>query len=130
MESARLARLLGASLSPAARPPAATAGPALLPAPHPQARAKLLGWYDRVHRVLPWRRNPHSKLPGGGAPPASGGAAAAEPAPEGLSPQDFAYRVWVSEIMLQQVGRRAGRWGWGWAGAWGRGRAELWGGGL
>jgi A/G-specific adenine glycosylase len=39
--------------------------------------ASLLAWYDRHHRVLPWR-----------APP----GAAADP-----------YRVWLSEIMLQQT---------------------------
>ncbi|KAI8465044.1 MAG: DNA glycosylase [Monoraphidium minutum] len=70
-----------------------------------EVRAKLLGWYDSVHRVLPWRRNPHSRLPAaadGGACAAVGGGAA-EAAPEGLGPQEFAYRVWVSEIMLQQT---------------------------
>ena len=44
--------------------------------------------------------------------------AVAQAAPDGLSAQDFAYRVWVSEIMLQQVKR-------GWArkqlGSWGAG---------
>jgi len=43
------------------------------------AAAALLGWYDRVARVLPWRRPPGSN-------------AAADP-----------YRVWLSEIMLQQT---------------------------
>jgi adenine-specific DNA glycosylase len=32
-------------------------------APHAiQIRSSLLDWYDRSHRILPWRRNPHSKL--------------------------------------------------------------------
>ena len=57
------------------------------PRPNPscaQARAKLLGWYDRVHRVLPWRRNPHSLLgEAGGGATAAGGGAAAEAAPQG-----------------------------------------------
>jgi A/G-specific adenine glycosylase len=44
--------------------------------PHPQAE-ELLRWYDRHRRVLPWRA-----LPGEPADP---------------------YRVWVSEIMLQQT---------------------------
>ncbi|MBB1492809.1 A/G-specific adenine glycosylase [Paracoccus sp. MC1854] len=39
---------------------------------------RLLGWYDRHARVLPWR------------------------APPGTSPMD-PYRVWLSEIMLQQT---------------------------
>jgi len=75
------------------------------PFPPPKARTSLVSWYDRVHRVLPWRRNLHSKLPAGGG---GGGEAQGQAAPEGLSAQDFAYRVWVSEIMLQQVG---GGWG-------------------
>src|SRR5687768_3154294 len=40
--------------------------------------AKLLGWYDRHARALPWRAPP-------GSPPA------------------HPYRVWLSEIMLQQT---------------------------
>ena len=39
---------------------------------------KLIGWYDKHHRILPWRAAP-------GAPP---------PDP---------YRVWLSEVMLQQT---------------------------
>ncbi len=65
-----------------------------LPAAAPVLRAALLSWYDHHHRVLPWRRNSHSKLPaapGGGAPLA------------GLSRADFAYGVFVSELMLQQT---------------------------
>ena len=45
-------------------------------APQPRA-ADLLAWYDRHRRVLPWRA-----LPGEQADP---------------------YRVWASEIMLQQT---------------------------
>lgn len=37
------------------------------------------------------------------APPSGDPAAAVLPAPDDLDPQDFAYRVWVSEIMLQQT---------------------------
>jgi A/G-specific adenine glycosylase len=46
----------------------------MLPAPEPAA---LLGWYDRHRRIMPWRA-----LPGELADP---------------------YRVWLSEIMLQQT---------------------------
>ena len=45
---------------------------------HPDAAARLLAWYDRHARVLPWRSPP--------------GAPLAEP-----------YKVWLSEIMLQQT---------------------------
>jgi A/G-specific adenine glycosylase len=97
----------------------------------PQARGALTSWYDRVHRVLPWRRNPHSRLPAAPSPapdqPAAGdkggatgkggkgvasrskdekgggGDVVVEGAPLALPPQEFAYRVWVSEIMLQQT---------------------------
>src|SRR5262247_776062 len=54
------------------------AGPQPLSRPDPAA---LLAWYDRHRRVLPWR-----------APP----GARADP-----------YRVWLSEIMLQQTTVRA-----------------------
>ena len=47
-------------------------------APVPEAAAELLAWYDRHARRLPWR-----------APPGT-------PAPD-------PYRVWLSEIMLQQT---------------------------
>jgi len=52
--------------------------PPLLPVPaprnhHPALRRALLAWYSTARRDLPWRRNPHP------------------------------YRVWVSEIMLQQT---------------------------
>lgn len=70
---------------------------------------------------MPWRRTPHSKR--GGSTAAGGSsastAAAAEvnhskgvsggvdgsvqAAPPGLTQQQFAYYVWVSEVMLQQT---------------------------
>lgn len=43
---------------------------------------KLLSWYDRFHRTLPWRVAPSDLL-------------------QGETPQP--YRVWLSEIMLQQT---------------------------
>ena len=49
------------------------------PARAPEARAELLAWYDRHARALPWR-----------VPP--GSDARADP-----------YRVWLSEVMLQQT---------------------------
>lgn len=77
-----------------------------LPAAAPQLRSALLSWYDHHHRVLPWRRNSHSKLrasaPDAGAarwPTAPGSGAPLV----GLSQADFAYGVWVSETMLQQT---------------------------
>jgi A/G-specific adenine glycosylase len=104
----------------------------------PQVNTSLLKWYDRVMRVLPWRRNPHHKpdkqqqqqgvaattaptdaaaaagsTKGGkqkkpskaelAAAEAAAVVAAAKPAPADLTPQRFAYCVWVSEIMLQQT---------------------------
>ena len=45
--------------------------------------ADLLAWYDRHRRVLPWRARKGERT---------------EP-----------YRVWLSEIMLQQTHRRGGR---------------------
>ena len=50
--------------------------------PGPQTAAALLAWYDREQRSLPWRR-----------PSAKG--------------KPNAYRVWLSEIMLQQTTVRA-----------------------
>lgn len=50
-------------------------------APHPLA-ARLLGWYDRHHRDLPWRVSPPMRARGIVADP---------------------YRVWLSEVMLQQT---------------------------
>ncbi|RMZ55185.1 hypothetical protein APUTEX25_005463 [Auxenochlorella protothecoides] len=79
----------------------------------PQLRASLLDWYDANHRVLPWRRNPHSRLP----PSALAAAAAAgfHPAPEGLPLDETIYRTWVCEVMSQQtqvarVAEYFGRW--------------------
>jgi A/G-specific adenine glycosylase len=43
---------------------------------------RLLAWYDRNHRTLPWRVSPASRA-------------------DGLTPDP--YRVWLSEIMLQQT---------------------------
>lgn len=87
------------SAAPATPTPRARPAPAAPPTPAPDAarrwaRAALLGWYDAGHRVLPWRRNAHSRRADGGEP---GGA------PAGLDRQTFAYRVWVSEVMLQQT---------------------------
>jgi A/G-specific adenine glycosylase len=59
---------------PAAKRRAARAGPAVRPVPDP---ALLLQWYDRHRRVLPWRARKGER---------------ADP-----------YRVWLSEIMLQQT---------------------------
>ncbi|TCM55749.1 A/G-specific DNA-adenine glycosylase [Rhizobium sp. PP-F2F-G48] len=55
------------------------------PAPMPQAgspTALLLDWYDRSHRVLPWRITPAM-------------------AADGLRPDP--YHIWLSEVMLQQT---------------------------
>ena len=46
------------------------------------SRAPLLAWYDRHARVLPWRVGPAER------------AAGVRPDP---------YRVWLSEVMLQQT---------------------------
>ncbi|KAG1670121.1 hypothetical protein FOA52_013697 [Chlamydomonas sp. UWO 241] len=64
-----------------------------------QIRSSLLSWYDSVHRVLPWRRTPHSAR--GDA--ANGEPGGVSPASAALEQQQFAYWVWVSEIMLQQT---------------------------
>ena len=75
------------------------------PAAQVQLRTALLTWYDHHHRVLPWRRNSHSKVQPASAP----GAATWPTAPgssaplTGLSRADWAYGVWVSEVMLQQT---------------------------
>jgi len=50
--------------------------------------ATLLEWYDAHARTLPWRRSPRSDLAGSALP-------AHEP--------DWPYRVWLSEVMLQQT---------------------------
>lgn len=67
-----------------------------------QIRAGLLAWYDAHHRILPWRRNPHSKLPT--AMVAAAAADGTHPAPPDLPQNEFIYYVWVCEIMSQQVG--------------------------
>src|SRR5690349_5053521 len=51
--------------------------PKATPSPNPPDAAALLAWYDRHRRDLPWR------------------------APPGRRPEP--YRVWLSEIMLQQT---------------------------
>jgi hypothetical protein len=53
----------------------------------------LLSWYDDKHRVLPWRRNGHSLHE----------LSAESDAKLAIADSDWAYRVWVSEIMLQQT---------------------------
>jgi len=58
-----------------------------------QVRTALLAWYDANHRILPWRRNPHSTVPG-----AAGGGA-----PLDAPLHAFAYGVWVCEVMSQQT---------------------------
>ena len=61
-----------------------------------QIRAELLAWYDRNHRVLPWRRNPHSLRQAAATDKYS-------PVSPDTSQQQFAYMVWVCEIMSQQT---------------------------
>ncbi|MGY6708688.1 MAG: A/G-specific adenine glycosylase [Rhizobiaceae bacterium] len=48
----------------------------------PDIAQRLLAWYDRHHRELPWRISPRMRANGNRADP---------------------YRVWLSEIMLQQT---------------------------
>jgi hypothetical protein len=60
-----------------------------------QIQSQLLGWYDKSHRALPWRRNPHTQT-----------AAADDPEHKALlelPQQQMIYRVWISEIMCQQT---------------------------
>lgn len=75
-------------------------------------RTALLAWYDRHHRQLPWRSHPHRQAaaqeqappPAAAAAPASWVSCAVDAAaPPGLAAHDFAYGVWVSEVMLQQT---------------------------
>ncbi|KAL4424064.1 hypothetical protein ABPG75_001365 [Micractinium tetrahymenae] len=66
-----------------------------------QIRSGLLAWYDAHHRILPWRRNPHSKLPA--AAVAAAAAEGSHPAPADLPQNEFIYYVWVCEIMSQQT---------------------------
>lgn len=56
-----------------------------------QIRQSLLDWYDHHHRVLPWRRNPHSKLPEENTDKESG-------APPDMPQQQFIYWVWICEV--------------------------------
>lgn len=73
----------------------------LLPSLHPsQIRASLLAWYDANHRVLPWRRNPHSKLP---KKEGKEGDKEEQGAPLDLPLEKFIYGVWVCEVMSQQT---------------------------
>ena len=64
--------------------------PTTCPLMRAQIRTALLSWYDVNHRVLPWRRNPHSKR------------ALADPAyvcpPAALPLNEFIYFVWVCEV--------------------------------
>lgn len=57
--------------------PARPAGPDIT-----ALRARLLAWYDRQARVLPWRVGPHGRA---------------------LGQRPDPYHVWLSEIMLQQT---------------------------
>ena len=62
-----------------------------------QARRALLQWFDAQHRVLPWRcidAATHEDQSSEEWRKKSSGH---------LSQQVFAYRVWVSEVMLQQT---------------------------
>ncbi|TBW34948.1 A/G-specific adenine glycosylase [Siculibacillus lacustris] len=59
--------------------PSPTPPPAALP---PASAADLIAWYDRHHRRLPWRVGPAEQAAGRRADP---------------------YRVWLSEVMLQQT---------------------------
>ena len=75
-----------------------------------QIRASLLEWYDANHRVLPWRRNPHSKLPKkekkkkeNGAKEEEEDADGEQGAPLDLPLERFIYGVWVCEVMSQQT---------------------------
>ncbi|GAB4814983.1 hypothetical protein N2152v2_002029 [Parachlorella kessleri] len=61
-----------------------------------QVRLALLDWYDTNHRILPWRRNPHSKL--GSAAVAAAAAKGRSGAPEDMPQNQFIYWVWVCEV--------------------------------
>src|SRR5690606_41315874 len=54
----------------------------MLTVPSADRATKLLAWYDRHHRILPWRISPSERQRGVKADP---------------------YRIWLSEIMLQQT---------------------------
>lgn len=67
----------------------------------PRLQKALLEWYDANHRVLPWRRNIHSKL---GEDTVEGyRKQGLVSAPLDLPDDDFIYYVWVCEIMSQQT---------------------------
>jgi adenine-specific DNA glycosylase len=62
-----------------------------------QAQDALLEWFDSHHRVLPWRciqAETHEEKDGTDWQSKS---------PQRVTKQDFAYRVWTSEVMLQQT---------------------------
>ena len=63
-----------------------------------QIRTNLLAWYDGNHRILPWRRNPHSAVPD----------AHVGSAPLDLPTQQFIYWVWVCEVGADGVRERGG----------------------
>ncbi|KAL4539395.1 hypothetical protein Ndes2437B_g02226 [Nannochloris sp. 'desiccata'] len=67
----------------------------------PQMRSALLSWYDDNHRILPWRRNPHSRLSAELIEKAAKDGQL--PAPVDLPIDRFIYYVWVCEIMSQQT---------------------------
>lgn len=64
-------------------------------------RSALLSWYDDNHRILPWRRNPHSRLSSELVEKAA--KEGQLPAPADLPMDRFIYYVWVCEIMSQQT---------------------------
>lgn len=80
--------------------------PSLLARTHAQ---ELLSWYDRVHRRLPWRESPSARLAASPAAGVTWAQATREGPPQGLAREDFAYGVWVSEVMLQQTQARRRR---------------------
>ena len=77
----------------------------------PRLRDELLAWYDKSHRILPWRRNFHSHHAppppgprGDGCEPKEYWAGCRETgAPTNVPRDQYAYGVWVSEIMSQQT---------------------------
>jgi hypothetical protein len=63
-----------------------------------QVREKLLRWFHSSHRVLPWRA-PQSNA----SHEPRDSSEWARKATDKIGQQVFAYRVWVSEVMLQQT---------------------------
>lgn len=55
-----------------------------------QIRSSLLSWYDENHRVLPWRRNYHSRI--AESTTEESGVSSAMPQ------QQFMYGIWISEV--------------------------------